>query len=43
MSKCDFGGWATRANMRCSDGKIIMENAFKDDDGKERSGSVRLH
>lgn len=34
MSKCDFGGWATRANMRCSDGKIIMENAFKDDDGK---------
>lgn len=34
MSKYDFSGWATRANMRCSDGKVIGENAFKDDDGK---------
>lgn len=30
----DFGGWATRANMLCSDGRIIMENAFADQDGQ---------
>ena len=32
--KCDFSGWATRANMLCSDGRIIKQNAFKDCDGK---------
>lgn len=32
--KCDFCGWATRANMRCSDGRIIKHDAFKDCDGK---------
>lgn len=31
---CDFSGWATRANLRCSDGRIIMKDAFKDCDGK---------
>lgn len=30
----DFSGWATRANMRCSDGRIIMKDAFKECDGK---------
>lgn len=25
----DFEGWATRANMRCSDGRTIMKDAFK--------------
>lgn len=30
----DFAGWATRANMRCSDGRVIMKDAFKDCDGK---------
>ena len=30
----DFSGWATRANLRCSDGRIIMHDAFKDNDGK---------
>ena len=29
----DFGGWATRANVKCSDGRTIMPNAFKDNDG----------
>ena len=29
----DFSGWATRANMKCSDGRTIMKNAFIDDDG----------
>ena len=35
MAKYDFSGWATRANMRCSDGRIIADNAFRDDDGKK--------
>ena len=30
----DFAGWATRANMRCSDGRVIMKDAFKSCDGK---------
>lgn len=30
----DFCGWATRANMLCSDGRIIKQNAFKECDGK---------
>lgn len=29
----DCSGWATRANMRCSDGRTIMKDAFIDDDG----------
>lgn len=35
MSKSyDFAGWVTRANLRCTDGRIIMNDAFKDCDGK---------
>lgn len=30
----DFGGWATKNNLRCSDGRTIMKNAFKDDNGR---------
>lgn len=30
----DFCGWATRNNIRCSDGRIIRTNAFKDCDKK---------
>lgn len=30
----DFSGWATRSNLRCSDGRIIMKDAFKSCDGK---------
>lgn len=30
----DFCGWATRNNIRCSDGRTIMRDAFKDNDGK---------
>lgn len=30
----DFGGWATRNNLRCSDGRIIRQNAFIENDGK---------
>ncbi len=29
----DFGGWATKANLRCSDGRTIMRNAFAANDG----------
>ena len=32
--KWDFSGWATRANLRCSDGRTIRKGAFKDCDGK---------
>lgn len=35
MSKYDFSGYATRANLKCSDGRIIMKDAFKGDDGKQ--------
>ena len=31
--KYDFSGYATRANMKCSDGRVIMKDAFKHDDG----------
>ena len=30
----DFAGWATKNDLRCSDGRIIRKNAFKDDNGK---------
>lgn len=30
----DFAGWATRNDLRCSDGKTIRHDAFKDCDGK---------
>ena len=30
----DFGGWATRNNLRCSDGRIIRQNAFIGNDGQ---------
>lgn len=29
----DFTGWATKANIRCSDGRTIMPDAFKHQDG----------
>lgn len=31
--KPDFQGWASRANVKCADGRTILPNAFKDDDG----------
>lgn len=33
--KYDFGGWATRNNLRCADGRIIRKNAFKVNDGQK--------
>ena len=30
----DFSGWATKANLLCSDGVVIRENAFEECDGK---------
>lgn len=29
----DFSGWATKNNIKCSDGRTIMKDAFIDDDG----------
>ena len=31
----DFGGWATRNDLRCSDGLTIVRDAFKHNDGKK--------
>lgn len=31
----DFGGWATRNNIECSDGRTIMKDAFKQNDGQK--------
>lgn len=31
----DFGGWATRNNIECSDGRVIMKDAFKQNDGQK--------
>lgn len=33
MAKYDFSGWATRNNLRCSDGRTILKDSFKDNDG----------
>ena len=30
----DFSGWATKNNLKCSDGRVIMQDAFKECDGK---------
>ena len=34
MDKYDFSGWCTRSNLKCADGRTIMEDAFKDNDGQ---------
>ena len=33
--KFDFSGWATRANLLCSDGRIIRKDAFEHCDGQQ--------
>ena len=33
MENYDFCGWATRNDMKCSDGRIIRKDAFKANDG----------
>lgn len=30
----DFSGWATKNDLKCSDGRTIRHNAFKDNDGQ---------
>lgn len=35
MENFDFSGWATRNNMKCSDGRTIMKDAFKHNDGQK--------
>lgn len=34
MIKYDFHGWATRNDLKCSDGRVIRRDAFKGCDGK---------
>ena len=33
-TKFDFSGWATRNNLKCSDGRTILRDAFKHNDGQ---------
>lgn len=33
MPKCDFGGYATKFDLRCTDGRTIKNCAFTDQDG----------
>lgn len=40
--KYDFAGWASRNNIRCTDGRTIQQDAFKDMDGK-RVPLVYMH
>lgn len=35
MSNYDFCGWATRNDLKCSDGRVITKDAFKHNDGKQ--------
>ena len=34
MKTFDFSGWATRNNLKCSDGRTIMKDAFKHNNGQ---------
>lgn len=34
MENYDFSGWATKNGLRCADGRTIMRDAFRDNDGK---------
>ena len=34
MKTFDFGGWATRNDLKCADGRTIRKDAFKDQDGQ---------
>ena len=35
MDNYDFSGWATRVGLKCSDGRTIMKDAFKHNDGQK--------
>lgn len=35
MSNYDFSGWATRNDIKCSDGRTIRKDAFKHNDGRK--------
>ena len=35
MDRYDFSGWATKANLKCSDGRVILKDAFIDNDGEK--------
>lgn len=35
MDNYDFSGWVTKNNLKCADGRTIMKDAFKHNDGKK--------
>lgn len=34
--KYDFCGWASKNNLKCSDGRVILKDAFKGNDGERK-------
>lgn len=34
LNTYDFAGWATKNNLKCTDGRTIMKDAFKHNDGE---------
>ena len=34
MENYDFSGWCTKSNLKCSDGRVILKDAFKCNDGQ---------
>ena len=34
LENYDFSGWATKNNIKCTDGRTIRQDAFKDNDGQ---------
>lgn len=34
IDKFDFSGYATKNDLKCSDGRVIIQDAFKDSDGR---------
>lgn len=39
----DFSGWATRNDLKCSDGRTIRKDAFKSNDGDGSRWSEPQH
>jgi hypothetical protein len=35
LAKADFSGYATKAGLKCTDGRVIMQDAFKHQDGTQ--------
>ena len=43
MPKFDFGGWATKNNIKCNDGKTILDNAGIEISSKKDFNRIYIH